>query len=182
MLMLNLKPSGRFDQRTLTFLEENPSISETLMAELGPNISEVATIIEPILDAPNRCESSRHYIQAVATGRSAFLTTNLPHVPSTCISGMTPKWVVGRSNNCAIAILDKSVSRCHAVIGHQAGQGFYVMDLGSSNGTFVNRSRLTPMEQRLLSDGDLLEFSKFRVEFFISGWSASAPVIYDTDY
>jgi pSer/pThr/pTyr-binding forkhead associated (FHA) protein len=68
------------------------------------------------------------------------------------------------------------------VIGHQIGQGFYVMDLGSSNGTFVNRSRLTPMEQRLLSDGDLLEFSKFRVEFFISGWSATPAVTYDTHY
>lgn len=180
--MLNLKPSGRFDQRTLTFLEENPSISETLIAELGPNISEVATIIEPILEAPNRCEVSRFYIQAIAAGRTAFLTTNLPHVSSTCVPGSTTNWVVGRSHNCAIAILDKSVSRCHAVIGHHPGVGFHVRDLGSSNGTFVNRSRLSPLEQRFLSDGDLLEFSKFRVEFFISGWFAATDVAYDTQY
>lgn len=180
--MLNLKPSGRFDQRTLTFLEENPSISETLMAELGPNISEVATIIEPILEAPKRCGISRYYIQAVATGRTAFLTTNLPHVTSSCVPGNTTSWVVGRSHNCAIAILDKAVSRCHAVIGHQPGEGFHVRDLGSSNGTFVNRSRLTPLEQRFLCDGDLLEFSKFRVEFFISGWSAATVVTYDTHH
>lgn len=180
--MLNLKPSGRFDQRTLTFLEENPSISETLIAELGSNISEVATIIGPILEAPNRCEISRYYIQAVAAGRTAFLTTNLPHVQSTCVSGTTTNWVVGRSHNCAIAILDKSVSRCHAVVGHHPGSGFHIRDLGSSNGTFVNRSRLAPLEQRFLSDGDLLEFSKFRVEFFISGWSAATPVAYDTHY
>jgi hypothetical protein len=180
--MLNLKPSGRFDQRTLTFLEENPSISETLMAELGPNISEVATLIGPILDAPNRCEASRYYIQAVATGRTAFLTTNLPNVPSTCVAGTTTNWVVGRSNNCAIAILDKSVSRCHAVIGHQPGSGFHVMDLGSSNGTFINGTRLKPMEQHSLKDGDLLEFSKFPVEFFISGWSIDTAAVYDTQY
>ncbi len=180
--MLNLKPSGQVDQRTLTFLEENPTISETLIAELGPNISEVATIIEPILDAPNRCEISRYYIQAVAAGRTAFLTTNLPHVASTCIPGSTTNWVVGRSHNCAIAILDKSVSRCHAVIGHHPGTGFHVMDLGSSNGTFINRSRLNPLEQRFLCDGDLLEFSKFRVEFFISGWSAATAIAYDTQY
>lgn len=180
--MLNLKPSGRFDQRTLNFLEENPSLSETLMAELGSNISEVATIIEPILEAPNRCEISRHYIQAIATGRTAFLTTNLPHVPATCVPATASNWVVGRSHNCAIAILDKSVSRCHAVIGHQPGEGFYVMDLGSSNGTFVNRSRLTPLERTFLSDGDLLEFSRFRVEFFISGWAATTSSAYDTHY
>jgi pSer/pThr/pTyr-binding forkhead associated (FHA) protein len=72
------------------------------------------------------------------------------------------------------------VSRCHAVIGHHPNDGFYIMDLGSSNGTFVNRSRLIPLQQRPLNDGDLIDFSKSRVEFFISGWHASSLSIQDT--
>ena len=44
------------------------------------------------------------------------------------------------------------------------------MDVGSSNGTFVNRRRLIQQEQRFLQDGDLIEFSHTRVEFFLSGW------------
>ncbi len=178
--MLNLKPSGQFDQRTQSFLEENPAISQTLIDELGENISQVSTIIEPIWDAPKRCEISHHYIQAVATGRTAFLTTNLPDGRSTCVTGVATNWLVGRSNNCAIAILDKSVSRCHSVIGHYPSEGFYIMDLGSSNGTYVNRSKLPSLEQRFLKDGDLLEFNKFRVEFFISGCAISTVSIQET--
>ncbi|EKQ67098.1 FHA domain-containing protein [Leptolyngbyaceae cyanobacterium JSC-12] len=178
--MLNLKPSGLIDQRTITFLKENPALSETLIAELGDNISQVSTIIEPILEAPKRCEASLYYIQAVATGRSAFLTTNLPDFHETHVSEVAANWLVGRSNNCAIAVLDRSVSRCHALIGHNPGKGFYIKDLGSSNGTFVNRSRLKPLDQHFLSDGDLLEFSKFRVEFFISGWNVKTISLQDT--
>ncbi|MBF2026766.1 MAG: FHA domain-containing protein [Oscillatoriales cyanobacterium C42_A2020_001] len=178
--MLNLKPSGLVDQQTITFLKENPALSQTLIAELGDNISQVSTIIEPILEAPKRCEVSLYYIQAVATGRTAFLTTNLPDFHQTNVSEVATSWLVGRSHNCAIAVLDRSVSRCHAVIGHYPGEGFYIKDLGSSNGTFVNHSRLKPLEQRFLNDGDLLQFSKFRVEFFISGWNVKTASLQDT--
>ncbi|MDX2242465.1 MAG: FHA domain-containing protein [Leptolyngbyaceae cyanobacterium bins.302] len=178
--MLNLKPSGQVDHKTLTFLKENPSLSQTLIAELGHDISQVSTIIEPILQAPSRCEVSAYYIQAVAAGHNAFLTTNLPDACSTHVSEMATHWLVGRSSTCAIAVLDRSVSRCHAVLKHVPNQGFYIKDLGSSNGTFVNRSRLSPLEQRLLQDGDLLEFCKFRVEFFIAGWSNAMISLQDT--
>jgi pSer/pThr/pTyr-binding forkhead associated (FHA) protein len=96
------------------------------------------------------------------------------------VSEVAASWLVGRSHKCAVALLDKSVSRCHAVIGYRLGKGFYIMDLGSSNGTSVNRSKLLPLEQYFLKDGDLLEFNKFRVEFFISGWTDSTVSIQDT--
>lgn len=178
--MLNLKQSGQVDHKTLTFLKQNPSLSETLIAELGHDISQVSTIIEPILQAPSRCEISSFYIQALATGRTGFLTTNLPDGQSTYVSEKSSHWLVGRSSNCAIAVLDRSVSRCHAVIKHIPNQGFYIKDLGSSNGTSVNCSKLAPLAERLLQDGDLLEFCKFRVEFFISGWSNSVISFQDT--
>lgn len=167
--MLNLKPSGQFEKQTQTFLEQNPAISESLIAELDGNISQVSTLIGPIMEAPKRCELSHYYIQAIVTGEKAFLTTNLPDISSTHVTEVATSWLIGRSSNCAISILDRSVSRCHAVIGRCPNRGFYLMDLGSSNGTFVNRSRLGSLEQRPLYDGDLLEFHKFRVEFFISG-------------
>ena len=180
--MLNLKPSSRVDQRTLTFLEQNPSISQTLISELGENISQVATIIEPILDAPSRCEMSMHYIQAVATGRTGFLTTNLPNPQITHVTEVARSWLVGRSSNCAIAILEKTISRCHAVIKYHPGKGFSIMDLGSVNGTFVNRSKLVPLTHKLLKDGDLLEFNKFRIEFFISGMPSALMCSQDTQF
>ena len=178
--MLNLKSSGQVDPRTHLFLEQNPAISESLIEELGQNLSQVATFIEPILNAPSRCEISSNYIQAVTTGRTAFLTTNLTNNQSTQVTGLASSWLIGRSSNCAIAILEKSISRCHAVIGHHLHEGFCIMDLGSSNGTYVNRSKLIPLQQRFLRDGDLIEFNKIRTEFFISGCIAPQSAASDT--
>jgi pSer/pThr/pTyr-binding forkhead associated (FHA) protein len=180
--MLNLKSSGQVDHRTHLFLKQNPSISDSLSAELGEDLNQVATFIEPILNAPSRCEISSNYIQAVTTGRTAFLTTNLTNVRSTQVTEMGSSWLIGRSKSCAIAILEKSISRCHAVIGHHLERGFYLMDLGSSNGTSVNRSKLLPLQQRFLDDGDLIEFNKIRVEFFFSGWIERGVSVQQTHY
>lgn len=54
------------------------------------------------------------------------------------------------------------------------------MDVGSSNGTFVNCRRLAASEQRFLNDGDLVELSHTRVEFFISGLGERDPALQDT--
>lgn len=178
--MLNLKPSSDSDRRALKFLEKNPSLSQCLLEDCGPNLSQVATIIEPVLNASSRCEVSSFYIQAVTTGRTAFLTTNLPDDRATHVTSVGASWLIGRNSTCSIAIKSTSISRCHAVIGHCPDRGFYIMDVGSSNGTFVNCRRLAPLEQCLLNDGDLVELSHTRVEFFISGQNGRNPAYQDT--
>lgn len=178
--MLNLKLSALSDQRAVSFLEQNPLISQSLLAEANHDLQRVATIIEPILDAPRRCEISACYIQAIATGRTAFLTTNLTDLETPQASKAATSWLLGRDSNCAITIQNPSVSRCHAVIGYCCDRGFYIMDVGSSNGTFVNRRRLAPLEQRVLKDGDLIELSNTRIEFFVSGCGDSSAKLQDT--
>ncbi|MBW4691007.1 MAG: FHA domain-containing protein [Lyngbya sp. HA4199-MV5] len=116
----------------------------------------------------------------MTTGRTAFLTTNLPDNRATHVTSVGTSWLVGRSTNCAISINNASISRCHAVIGHCPDRGFYIMDVGSSNGTFVNCRRLAALEQRFLNDGDLVELSHTRMEFFISGYSNRQPAHQDT--
>lgn len=172
--------AGLPHQRALTFLEQNPALSESLLADIGADLSRVATIIEPVLAAPTRCEISSFYIQAVTTGRTAFLTTNLLDARTTHVTETGTSWLVGRNCHCAIAIPNSSISRCHSVIGHYADRGFYIMDLGSSNGTYVNRRRLQPQQQRFLKDGDLVELSTLRVEFFITGWKDKLPSMQET--
>ncbi len=178
--MLNLKPSSDSDRRALKFLEKNPSLSQSLLQDCGPNLSQVATIIEPVLNASSRCEVSSYYIQAVATGRSAFLTTNLPDDRATHVTSVGTSWLIGRVRTCAIAIQHSAISRCHAVIGHCPDRGFSIMDVGSSNGTFVNCRRLAALEQRFLSDGDLVDLSHTRIEFFVSGLGSRSAVCLDT--
>jgi hypothetical protein len=69
--------------------------------------------------------------------------------------------VVGRSPECDISIVDSNVSRRHAEI-QPRGDGFVVVDLGSTNGTRVNGVRVS---ERELQDGDELAFGNTRMLF-----------------
>jgi len=164
--MLNLPPSNNSGDRALQFLKSYPAISRSLLLDCGHDIDKISTLVEPILEAPQRCSTS-YYIQAVTTGRTAFLTTNLSSPDQTQLTAIASTWLIGRSRNCAIALPHPSVSRCHAVIGHSAAEGFYLMDVGSSNGTFLQGQRLPVLERRSLEDGDAISFSHIQVEFFV---------------
>ena len=61
---------------------------------------------------------------------------------------------VGRASACNIRIADAGVSSKHAKIWCEDGQ-YFLMDLGSTNGTFVN-DRDVDREQ--LKDGDVITF------------------------
>ena len=68
---------------------------------------------------------------------------------------------VGRMPESNIVLADPNVSRNHAEIRPQ-GNGFVVIDLGSTNGTRVNGVRVTEQE---LTDGDELTFGNTRMRF-----------------
>lgn len=178
--MSNLDKFSALNHRTLKFLHQNPNVSRFLMKNAGSDISRVETIINPVLDAPKRCEISSFYIQAVATGQCAFLVTNLPDGGASHATDVSAGWIVGRDTTCAITVQDFAISRLHAAIVYLPDQGFHITDLGSTNGTHLNRQRLKAQVPRLLHDGDLLEFSNLRVEFFVSGCSQAKLAMQDT--
>jgi pSer/pThr/pTyr-binding forkhead associated (FHA) protein len=62
--------------------------------------------------------------------------------------------------------LDKGVSRYHAKITRR-GREVFIEDLGSMNGTFVNRKKLIPYLPEALRNGDQLHLGKLilRVSF-----------------
>jgi serine phosphatase RsbU (regulator of sigma subunit) len=67
---------------------------------------------------------------------------------------------LGRNLDCAIPLTGKQVSRQHAHIYHQEGQ-YYLQDLGSSNGTFLNGKRLTPNAPSLLTERDTFQIGPY---------------------
>lgn len=155
--------------KAFNFLEKNTSFLRSLVANCKHDIDQLTTIIEPILNAPKRCELSPFYIQAVTTGKTTFLVTNLSHAETVQIIDRSERWILGRSkSDCSIAIPDLSISRYHAILGHEAGNNFFIKDAGSKNGTRVNNQRLASLENCLLKDGDLIEFGLIQVEFFIT--------------
>lgn len=59
------------------------------------------------------------------------------------------------------------VSRLHCAIKWIEGQ-VYVIDLGSSNGTYLNGVRLTPYTETPVSDGDILYLGKLKIQLLIA--------------
>ena len=58
------------------------------------------------------------------------------------------------------------VSRRHAHI-LKARNGYFVTDLGSSNGTYVNDQPLTPQKPRLLRNGDQIAIGEVVIQFLV---------------
>ena len=69
---------------------------------------------------------------------------------------------IGRSPDCDIFLDDVTVSRRHAVVAHD-GDHLEIEDLGSLNGTFLNRKRIESSAR--LGDGDELQVGKYRLTF-----------------
>jgi diguanylate cyclase (GGDEF)-like protein len=73
--------------------------------------------------------------------------------------------VVGRGDDCEIQVEEHSVSRRHARI-ELGPDGFFVADLQSTNGTFVND---LPIATARLSDGDYLRIGNCIYRFLCGG-------------
>lgn len=148
------------------------------MADCGYNFDKVKTVMQPVLKVRERCQTTSNYIQAVTTGRTKFLVTNLVASPdrpdSAWATSIASSWIIGRHSSAALPILDLSISRHHAVIGYQS-EDFYLADVGSSNGTWLNQQRLTVGERYLLQDGDVIRLGSLMVEFFISSQRLVPP-------
>lgn len=71
---------------------------------------------------------------------------------------------IGRADDCSIRLDDTRVSATHAQV-RRIGDAWHVIDLGSHNGTFVNRWKLAPNEPVILQDGDVMAVGpcRFRV-------------------
>ena len=80
---------------------------------------------------------------------------------------------IGRAIDCFVVLNDPLASRVHAIITYRA-DGWWIRDLDSRNGTYVDGSRV---EEALLADGTQVQIGSTRMRFRIS---TSAPA--DTDW
>jgi FHA domain/zinc-ribbon domain len=71
------------------------------------------------------------------------------------------RMTIGRRPDSDIFLDDVTVSRDHALLVRRSGD-YFLDDLGSLNGTYVNRHRI---ESHRLEDGDELQVGKFKLAY-----------------
>jgi pSer/pThr/pTyr-binding forkhead associated (FHA) protein len=72
----------------------------------------------------------------------------------------------GRHPESDIFLDDITVSRRHVEITHAFGGDFILRDVGSLNGTYVNRERI---DEVTLAPGDEVQIGKFKLVYLVAG-------------
>lgn len=73
------------------------------------------------------------------------------------------QFTIGRTQENDILMNDYAISRAHAVVEIR-GESYYIKDLGSANGTYVNGA-LIDDRGTLLEDGDTVRFARYEFLF-----------------
>ena len=89
-------------------------------------------------------------------------------------------WTLGRSDDSDIRLKDRWISRNHAMLQRMDHGEFFLIDLGSRNGSFVNGRRVSiPIT---LQDGDRIMFGQTELVFHCPPISLAEPELDDSDF
>ena len=81
--------------------------------------------------------------------------------------------VIGRASSSDVRLPDTSVSPRHLII-QQRGNRFAIVDEGSTNGTFVGRTKLSPKAPQVVEERAFVRAGRFVLEIAIGPGNASA--------
>jgi len=99
-------------------------------------------------------------VDALSAGSALLVVKRGPNAGSRFLLDR-PTTSAGRHPESDIFLDDVTVSRRHAEFRREGGE-FVVVDVGSLNGTYVNRE---PVDTALLANGDEVQIGKFRLVF-----------------
>jgi pSer/pThr/pTyr-binding forkhead associated (FHA) protein len=99
-------------------------------------------------------------VDALPAGSALLVVKRGPNAGSRFLLDR-PSTSAGRHPDSDIFLDDVTVSRRHAEFRNDAGE-FVVVDVGSLNGTYVNRE---PVDTAVLANGDEVQIGKFRLVF-----------------
>jgi FHA domain len=105
-------------------------------------------------------------VEALAPGTALLVVQRGPNAGSRYLLD-ADSTSVGRHPDAVIFLDDVTVSRRHAEFRREA-TGFRVVDVGSLNGTYVNRHRIDDV---VLANGDEVQIGKYRL-LYLSGVAA----------
>ena len=112
------------------------------------------------VEPPVAREQSVSGVDALPAGSALLVVKRGPNAGSRFLLDRSTT-SAGRHPDSDIFLDDVTVSRRHAEFRREGGE-FVVIDVGSLNGTYVNRE---PVDQAVLAGGDEVQIGKFRLVF-----------------
>jgi pSer/pThr/pTyr-binding forkhead associated (FHA) protein len=135
-------------------------------AECGHPLQEDVTVTLPPTEAEEEVHEEFPFPHdELETGQALLLVKRGPNAGSTFLldQGTT---TVGRSTEGDVFLDDVTVSRKHAIFERRADGAWFVRDVGSLNGTYVNGEQV---DETKLASGDEVQIGRFKVAFFAAG-------------
>ncbi len=137
----------------------------------GPETTSVLSAAGglPDIDGDFSADAHQGAVDALAPGSALLVVKRGPNAGSRFLLDQDVT-TAGRHPDSDIFLDDVTVSRRHAEFRRE-GSGYTVHDVGSLNGTYVNRERIEAVP---LSGGDEVQIGKFRLVYLTAAVRAGA--------
>jgi FOG: FHA domain len=135
-------------------------------AECGHALQAEVTLSLPAIEAEEEAHEEFPFPHdELETGQALLLVKRGPNAGSTFLL-VEEATSIGRSPDTDVFLDDVTVSRTHAVFERRDDGSWFVRDLGSLNGTYVNGEQV---DETKLTTGDEVQVGKFKLTFFAAG-------------
>jgi pSer/pThr/pTyr-binding forkhead associated (FHA) protein len=135
-------------------------------AECGHPLQEDVTVTLPPVEAEEEVHEEFPFPHdELEAGQALLLVKRGPNAGSTFLLDQDAT-TVGRSTEGDVFLDDVTVSRKHAIFERRTGGAWFVRDVGSLNGTYVNGEQV---DETKLASGDEVQIGRFKVTFFAAG-------------
>jgi hypothetical protein len=132
-------------------------------APLGAADDETTLTLSAV-EAATEEDELEHYLDGLAPGLGMLVVRHGPNAGSSYRLD-APVTAIGRHPDSDIFLDDITVSRRHVAV-ERGDDGYTLRDVGSLNGTYVNRERV---EERALHSGDEIQIGRYILTFLVSG-------------
>ena len=135
-------------------------------AECGHPLQDEVTVTLPAIEGDDEAHDEFPFPHdELEPGQALVLVKRGPNAGSTFLLAEETT-TVGRGPDSGVFLDDVTVSRKHAVFERRSGPAWFVRDLGSLNGTYVNGEQV---DETKLATGDEVQIGRFKLTFFSAG-------------
>ncbi len=128
-------------------------------------VDEETTLTLSAVEAATAEDELERYLDELPAGVGMLVVRHGPNAGSS-YRLETAVTAIGRHPDSEIFLDDITVSRRHVVVEKDPGDGYTLRDVGSLNGTYVNRKRV---DSAVLHHGDEVQVGRYRLSFVLGG-------------